>query len=173
MDLQSIKKTIDDINLVLSYKYYIIAAYVLVISCILFVIYMFLNYSFIYIVIILLNIGIFVGLYLGKSYIQATVTTIKTSIDTQLNQLRSIPENMMPEEVKKMRDELIFLITKATSIIDEILGILNILMGITVFFTLYCVVMIGMMSGTSTNVVNTARVNNRPQILQGGKRRQK
>jgi hypothetical protein len=80
---------------------------------------------------------------------------------------------MMPEEVKKMRDELNFLISKATSIIDEILGILNILMAITVFFTLYCVVMIGMMSGTSTNVVNTARVNNRPQILQGGKRRQK
>ena len=173
MDLQSIKKTIDDINLFLSYKYYILAAYVLVISCILFVIYMFLNYSFIYIVIILLNIGIFVGLYLGKSYIQDTVTTIKTSIDTQLNQLRSIPENMMPEEVKKMRDELNFLISKATSIIDEILGILNILMGVTVFFTLYCVVMIGMMGGTSTNVVNTAKINNRPQILHGGKRRYK
>ena len=157
MDVSSIKRVIDNINLGLSYKYYIVAAYVFVISCILFIIYLFLNYSLIYIILILLNVGILVGLYFLKSYIQATVSTYRTQINAQLAQILNLPENLIPEEIKRQRDE-----------------IRNILMGVTVFFTLYCIVMIGMMfNDTSTPNVAIQRKNNAVQILQGGKRRQK
>ena len=172
MDVSSIKRVIDNINLGLSYKYYIVAAYVFVISCILFIIYLFLNYSLIYIILILLNVGILVGLYFLKSYIQATVSTYRTQINAQLAQILNLPENLIPEEIKRQRDEIRNILTRAEGIIDEIYGILNILMGVTVFFTLYCIVMIGMMfNDTSTPNVAIQRKNNAVQILQGGKRR--
>jgi hypothetical protein len=177
MDLPGIKRAIDDINSVLRYKYFIIAAYALLICCILFVIYMFLNYSFIYIVLILLNIIVFVGLYYLKLYIQAKVIEYQTIIETQLSQIQNIPENMIPEEIKRQRDEFKVLISKAKNIIDEILGIFNIIMGIKVLIILYAITMIGMMYSTETNgTLNTARINNqriinRSEILRGGKRK--
>lgn len=174
MDVSSIKGVIDNVNLGLSYKYYIIAAYVFIILCILFIIYLFLNYSLIYIILILLNVGILVGLYILKAFIEATVSTYRTQINTQLAQLSSIPENLMPPEIKRQRDEIRGILARAEGIIDEIYGILNILMGVTVFIILCCVTMMAMLfSNTSTPNVAIQRKNNAVQILQGGKRRQK
>ena len=112
-----------------------------------------------------------------KLYIQAKVIEYQTIIETQLSQIQNIPENMIPEEIKRQRDELKNLISKATSIIDEILGIFNIIMGIKVLIILYAITMIGMMYSTAANgTLNTARINNqriinRSEILRGGKRK--
>jgi len=172
MDISSIQRIINDVKLVLSYKYHLIAAYVLVICCILFIVYILLNYSLFYIILILLNLGILIGLYFLKSYIEATVSTYRTQINTQLSQLSSIPENLMPPEIKRQRDEIRNIITIAEGIIDEFYGILNILMGVTVVIMLYCLSMIAMMfSDTTAPNVSIRPKNNAVQILKGGKPR--